>query len=80
MARLQEVYNETLIPKLSEKLGIKNRHAIPRLMKIVVSMGVGKATQDRKRLEDRWSVAIDQRGNHRLRIDFPILVGMLHAG
>ena len=52
MARLQEVYNETLIPKLSEKLGIKNRHAIPRLMKIVVSMGVGKATQDRKRLEE----------------------------
>jgi large subunit ribosomal protein L5 len=52
MARLQKLYYENLIPALSEKLGITNRHAVPRLTKIVVSMGVGKATQDRKRLEE----------------------------
>ncbi|MFM9965631.1 MAG: 50S ribosomal protein L5 [Planctomycetaceae bacterium] len=52
MARLQDLYNEMLILKLSEKLAITNRHAVPRLIKIVVSMGVGKATQDRKRLEE----------------------------
>jgi large subunit ribosomal protein L5 len=55
MARLQKHYSETVVPKLSEKLGIKNRHALPRLAKIVVSMGVGRATQDRKRLEEAVS-------------------------
>ena len=52
MSRLQEFYNDTVVPKLSEKLGIKNRYALPRLKKIVVSMGVGKATQERKRLDE----------------------------
>lgn len=52
MSRLQEFYNDTVVPKLSEKLGIKNRNAVPRLKKIVVSMGVGRATQERKRLDE----------------------------
>ncbi len=55
MARLQKIYNDTVISKLAEKLSIKNRHAIPRLTKIVISMGVGKATQDRKRLDEAVS-------------------------
>jgi large subunit ribosomal protein L5 len=55
MARLQELYNSKVLPSLSEKLGIKNPHAIPRLTKIVVSMGVGRATQDRKRLDEAVS-------------------------
>ena len=45
MARLQQFYQDVVIPKLSEKLGVKNRHALPRLTKIVISMGVGKAVQ-----------------------------------
>lgn len=52
MARLQQIYNDVVIPRLSEKLGIRNRYAVPRLTKIVVSMGVGKATQERKRLDE----------------------------
>jgi large subunit ribosomal protein L5 len=52
MVRLQQVYNDIAIPRLSERLGIRNRYALPRLMKIVVSMGVGRATQDRKRLDE----------------------------
>lgn len=52
MVRLQQVYNDIAVPRLSERLGIKNRYALPRLLKIVISMGVGKATQDRKRLDE----------------------------
>lgn len=52
MSRLQQFYSDTVMTKLAEKLGVKNRHAIPRLTKIVVSMGVGKAVQDRKRLDE----------------------------
>lgn len=55
MARLQTAYNELMVPRLCESLGIKNALAVPRLLKIVVSMGVGKATQDRKRLDEAAS-------------------------
>jgi large subunit ribosomal protein L5 len=50
--RIQERYREVLVPKLKTALGYDNLHAIPRLTKIVINMGVGAATQDRKRLEE----------------------------
>lgn len=52
MARLQEKYRKQALPKLSEQLGRKNHLSLPRLEKVVVNMGVGKATEDRKRLEE----------------------------
>lgn len=52
MARLLEKYRTQVIPRLAEQLGQKNPYALPRLQKIVVNMGVGSATQDRKRLEE----------------------------
>ena len=52
MAPLLEQYRSRMVPSLKQKLGKDNVHAIPRLMKIVVSMGVGAAIQDRKRLEE----------------------------
>ncbi len=55
MARLQTFYNDVVLPKLAEKMSVKNRLALPRLSKIVVSMGVGKATQERKRLDEAVS-------------------------
>jgi len=51
MARLLEKYRAEIVPALSEELRQSNVHAIPRLEKIVVSMGVGEAVQDRKRLD-----------------------------
>lgn len=51
MARLLERYKEELQPALAEELGIKNRLAIPRLSKVVVSMGVGKNVLEKKRLQ-----------------------------
>jgi large subunit ribosomal protein L5 len=49
--RFQERYEKVVLPALAEKLGRKNRLSLPRLEKIVVNMGVGSATQDKKDLE-----------------------------
>ncbi len=51
MARLQERYQKEIVPQLVEKLGRTNRLSLPRLQKIVVNMGVGKALQDKNRME-----------------------------
>jgi large subunit ribosomal protein L5 len=52
MARLLDKYVKDVQPRLAKELGQDNRHALPRLTKIVVNMGVGQASQDRKRLEE----------------------------
>ena len=52
MLRMLEHYRKTVTPKLADKLGTTNPHAIPAMKKIVVNMGVGEATQDRKRLDE----------------------------
>ncbi len=52
MSRLQEYYNAEVVPKLQERLGVKNRMAVPKLVKITVNMGVGEALADRKVLEN----------------------------
>ena len=51
MARLLEEYQKTIAPELSAKFGIKNKMALPALEKIVLNMGVGRATQDKAILE-----------------------------
>lgn len=52
MTRLQTDYRERVVPVLREQLGRKNAHSLPKLQKIVVSMGIGQAAQDRKLLEE----------------------------
>jgi large subunit ribosomal protein L5 len=51
MARLKDLYKSKVIPQLIKEFGYSNAMAVPRLEKIVVSMGVGKAVQDKKFLE-----------------------------
>lgn len=51
MARLFDRYKKEILPRLGEKLGRKNPLSLPRLRKIVVNMGVGKALQDKNRME-----------------------------
>ena len=48
MARLKEFYKETVVPKLTKDLGVKNAMQVPKLVKITVNMGVGEAVADRK--------------------------------
>jgi len=45
LPRLKERYLSTLRPELQQSLGLSNVMEVPRLEKIVVNMGVGKATQ-----------------------------------
>ena len=52
MARVLERYRDEIRPRLAESLGRTNPHSLPRLEKIVVNMGVGAATVDRKRLQE----------------------------
>jgi large subunit ribosomal protein L5 len=51
MARLLERYKKEIAPALAKKLGRDNLLSLPRLQKIVVNMGVGKALQDKNRIE-----------------------------
>jgi large subunit ribosomal protein L5 len=51
MARLSDRYKKEIAPALSKKLGRTNVLSLPRLQKIVVNMGVGKALQDKNRME-----------------------------
>jgi large subunit ribosomal protein L5 len=52
MARLQERYTKEIAGRLAEKFGRTNRLSLPRLEKIVVNMGVGKALQDKNRMKE----------------------------
>ncbi|MGE3803049.1 MAG: 50S ribosomal protein L5 [Gemmataceae bacterium] len=51
MARLQERYQKEIVGRLAEKLSRKNVLSLPRLQKIVVNMGVGKALQEKNRMD-----------------------------
>lgn len=53
--RLQTVYEEQILAHLKQKLGRENRLSLPRLEKIVVSMGVGTATTDKKHMDEATS-------------------------
>ena len=48
MARLQQYYRETVVPRLRSELKIENPMQVPRISKITVNMGVGEAVADRK--------------------------------
>ncbi len=50
-ARLKKQYDEVIAPALLKEFGYKNKMEIPQLDKIVLNMGVGEATEDRKALE-----------------------------
>ena len=50
--RLQQKYEEEILPGLQEKLGRSNRLSLPKLDKIVVNMGVGDATNEKKYMEE----------------------------
>ena len=49
--RLKADYDERIVPAMTERFGYKNRMEVPRLDKIVINMGVGEATQDKKKVE-----------------------------
>ena len=50
-ARLREKYNKEIRTALKDELGLENVMAVPRLVKIVLNMGLGEATQNSKLLD-----------------------------
>jgi large subunit ribosomal protein L5 len=51
MPRLQELYEKTIRPRLAKQFGLENPHQVPRLMKIVLNVGLGEASKNPKQLE-----------------------------
>ena len=49
--RLRKDYDERIAKAMTEKFGYKNALEVPKLEKIVINMGVGEATQDKKKVE-----------------------------
>jgi large subunit ribosomal protein L5 len=49
--RLRRDYDDRIVPAMIERFGYKNKLEVPKLDKIVINMGVGEATQDKKRVE-----------------------------
>lgn len=51
MTRLKEHYETVVRPALMSEFSYKNPMQVPRIEKIIINMGVGKATQDKNRIE-----------------------------
>jgi large subunit ribosomal protein L5 len=51
MARLKDLYKSNIIPALTKEFSYGNVMAVPKMVKVVVSMGIGKASIDKKFIE-----------------------------
>jgi large subunit ribosomal protein L5 len=51
MARLRDIYKSKVVPELQKEFGYKTLMAVPKVEKVVISMGIGRATQDKKYIE-----------------------------
>ena len=49
--RMRGRYDETIVKAMTEKFGYKNPLEVPRLEKITLNMGVGEASQDKKKVQ-----------------------------
>src|SRR5438105_375964 len=47
-ARLHEYYGQKVRPRLAQQFGLKNPHEIPKLVKIVLNVGMGDARKNPK--------------------------------
>ena len=51
MSRLLEQYRKKVIPAMQKEFGIKNVMAVPKVEKVVISVGIGKIVKDEKTVE-----------------------------
>jgi large subunit ribosomal protein L5 len=51
MARLYEMYQQEIVPRLIEQFKYKNVMQVPRIEKVIVNIGVGEAVQNPKALD-----------------------------
>ncbi|MGD2169103.1 MAG: 50S ribosomal protein L5 [Chlamydiota bacterium] len=52
MSRLQKKFNDEILPKLKEKYKDKNPMQLPKLKKIIISMGIAEAAKDKNAMQD----------------------------
>lgn len=52
MARLQEYYRETVVKKLKEEFNYSSIMEVPQISKIIINIGLGEATADKKVLDN----------------------------
>ena len=52
MSDLKKIYQNDIVPKLKEELGLGNIMEVPKITKITLNMGVGEAVGDKKLIEN----------------------------
>jgi len=52
MAGIKDTYNSSIKQQLKKELGIQNDFAVPRVMKVVINVGVGEAISNKKAIEN----------------------------
>ncbi|MFQ3675814.1 MAG: 50S ribosomal protein L5, partial [Endomicrobiia bacterium] len=52
MPRLKEVYIKKIVTELMKKFGYRNIFQVPKIVKIVISMGVNEAKENIKSLDN----------------------------
>ncbi len=55
VARLHQIYRDTIVPELMKKFGFTSVMQVPRLQKITLNMGVGEAVSDKKVMDSAVS-------------------------
>ena len=58
--RLKDKYKKEIIKNLMSKLNYKNIHAIPRITKVVINMGLGPDASDKKKIEATVQILVLQ--------------------
>lgn len=53
--RLKTLYEETIVPKLTEEFSYTNIHQVPKVTKITINRGLGEASQNAKALDSSLS-------------------------
>ncbi len=51
VARMRKRYDDEIVKAMTEKFGYTNRMQVPAIEKIVLNMGVGEASQDKKKVQ-----------------------------
>jgi large subunit ribosomal protein L5 len=54
--RIKEKYEQEVIPAMIKKFNYKNKMAVPKIEKIVLNMGIGRAREDSKIIEEATDV------------------------
>jgi large subunit ribosomal protein L5 len=62
--RLRSDYNTKFVPELEKELGLKNVHQLPKLEKIVLNVGLGRAMNDKKVIETAKNTLTKITGQH----------------